>query len=613
MKKIMRYLAWGFLGVAILFFILALLLPFFFPLNKIKSFAEEKLSESINRPVKIEKVSFNLFSGIKLKNISIGNAKGFSATPFVQAESIDLKYSLWPLLARQLVINQISLVKPEVFLEKNSKGEMNTPKIQSAPAKKTASKKQKALPFSLLISDFKIINGKLTYIDQGQKTELNHISLNLSGITFSILKPMELKLSANALYQEKVIPLILKSKVGFGLDEEKITLTDTILSAAGETLAFSGVIKNYSRAPNISFGLKSEKISIDTLLGIFGGASAIKTEKKENNITQSVNQFLKSIPANLIVSGRADLKNISLKDLKIDHALIALDLKNKLLGISLKEVSAYNGNLTAQAQLNLNQSGLGYTLQKIKLENFDAHPAVSALITSYLPNLLELKDKIYGQLNLNADLSGAGVEIPVILKNLKAKGDFSLVSGELKKLKIMESLAAQLKTPNLNQDIKVKKFAGDFSFAQNILTLSNLHLMDTDVRAKFDGRVDLAKQEYKKGCLLTIKLSPFISRDLGKAYDLLKDEEGYAEMEVIISGPLKAPIPTPKLDKPLKKALEIVKGKIDVRLRQIKGDTQQQIDQKKEEAKQAAEKKAQEEAEKLKQEAKEKAKGLFKF
>ena len=65
MKNLLK---WAGIIVGILLLVLIIgtvALPIFLPLEKIKEFAVAKISETINREVKIEKVSFNLFSGIK--------------------------------------------------------------------------------------------------------------------------------------------------------------------------------------------------------------------------------------------------------------------------------------------------------------------------------------------------------------------------------------------------------------------------------------------------------------------------------------------------------------------------------------------------------------------
>ena len=91
-------------------------LPFILPLDKIKDMATTKISETINREVKVESISFNIFSGIELKGLSISNRAGFAKKPFVSADAIALRYAFWPIFKRQVIIKEIRLVKPEILI-----------------------------------------------------------------------------------------------------------------------------------------------------------------------------------------------------------------------------------------------------------------------------------------------------------------------------------------------------------------------------------------------------------------------------------------------------------------------------------------------------------------
>ena len=98
MKKLFKWV--GIIVGALLAILIvgAIALPLLLPLDKIKDMATAKISEAINREVKIEKVSFNLFSGIQLEKISIANRKGFSDKPLISADGIELRYAFWPIL-----------------------------------------------------------------------------------------------------------------------------------------------------------------------------------------------------------------------------------------------------------------------------------------------------------------------------------------------------------------------------------------------------------------------------------------------------------------------------------------------------------------------------------
>ena len=104
MKKLFKWLGITTGIIIVLLVIGVVALPFVLPLEKIKDFAVARISEAIHREVKIEKVSFNLFEGIKLEKLSVSNRAGFSDQPFVSADAISLRYAFWPLFWRQIIL-----------------------------------------------------------------------------------------------------------------------------------------------------------------------------------------------------------------------------------------------------------------------------------------------------------------------------------------------------------------------------------------------------------------------------------------------------------------------------------------------------------------------------
>ncbi|MEE8638003.1 MAG: AsmA family protein, partial [Candidatus Margulisiibacteriota bacterium] len=171
MKKVVKWIA-IIAGILVLVLIIGVIaLPFVIPLERIKDFAVAKISETINREVKVEKVSFDIFSGIKLEKLSISNRRGFAKKPFVSADAIALRYAFWPLFKRQIIVKEIRLVKPEILIEKSARGVFNFSDLirRKAPPKK-AKAEAKEFPFSMIVDTFSIRNGRITYVDYGTKS-----------------------------------------------------------------------------------------------------------------------------------------------------------------------------------------------------------------------------------------------------------------------------------------------------------------------------------------------------------------------------------------------------------------------------------------------------------
>lgn len=237
--KIIKWFAIAFAALVAALAVLALALPFFFPLDRIKDFAADRIAEAIQREVKIERISINLFSGIRLEKISIGNPtfvgkrKGFSNQPFISAESLELHSAFWPIIKNQLVIKEIVLVKPRVWLE-NKGGKFNLWTVKTTAGKEGQQNPKKG--FSVLINSFRVQDAQVDYFDRKTKTviALKNVNLALSGILLALAKPLDLKLSAVVEYQQKKIPFSLSSKVRIDLPKEKFSLPALALRIAGE-------------------------------------------------------------------------------------------------------------------------------------------------------------------------------------------------------------------------------------------------------------------------------------------------------------------------------------------------------------------------------------------
>lgn len=176
MKNVLK---WFLLAAGILiglFIVGTIVLTLFLPLEKIKEFAVLRLSETLRREVRIEKVSFNIFTGVKLEKLYVGDRRDFPARSFVSADSIELRYAFWPLFSRQLLIKEVRLVKPEILVEKGLRGDFNfsdltaSPKQSNKPTTQPPKTNGGKLPFDLLISSFSIVGGRVVYVDDAVKT-----------------------------------------------------------------------------------------------------------------------------------------------------------------------------------------------------------------------------------------------------------------------------------------------------------------------------------------------------------------------------------------------------------------------------------------------------------
>src|SRR3989339_314485 len=575
MKKLFKWV--GIIVGALLAILIvgAIALPLLLPLDKIKDMATAKISEAINREVKIEKVSFNLFSGIQLEKISIANRKGFSDKPLISADGIELRYAFWPIFKRQLLIKEVRLVKPEILIEKTAGGTFNCSDMTNKKAKgkgrgqgDTEAKEEKQKQsFSLVVDSFAVKDGLITYIDQGTgaQSEIKNANLSLSGFTLALIRPIDLNFSATATYQKKNIPLSLRGKIGVDLNKQAIDFPALSLEITGEKAIISAKVSQWKTAPHVDFSISSDKLSIDPFLAIFAGGEK-KAKPQKGELSKKVDQATKSISRQYSVNGRISITKLSLLDFEMDKFDCAVTLANKQVTLDIKEIALYEGTLSGQAKINLATSGLAYNINNLKLKDFNVTPFTNDLVETFLTKLKDyqdLKDKVYGKLNLSLTLNGHGVEPEDILTNAVGQGSFALTDGEIKRVKTLAEVGKFIKSNALQDDIKFKDLGASFAIKNRVLSTKDLRLDSKNIKVGFSGGADLGQLVWVSGNRLTLKLSPELTQGLPKELELLRNDQGWLEATFELTGSLKLPIPKPIFDKPIEKVIGNIKLKID--------------------------------------------------
>ncbi|OGC03475.1 hypothetical protein A2276_01005 [candidate division WOR-1 bacterium RIFOXYA12_FULL_43_27] len=569
----------------------AFALPMLIPTKAVKDFAARQIGSALNRTVSIEGVSINLFEGIRLKGIYIGNRKGFSNKPFIAAKSLNLRYSFWPLFVRKVVIYEITLNTPTILIEKNAKGEMNLEGIGHQEISKSVGRKsekqdirktekQKTSPVDLFVNNINIKNGQFLYHDYLTGISgVKNLNVKVSGVGLSLIKPIEIKASASAVYLKETIPLSLSAKVEIDPSFSKFKISPFSMQIAGESFSCPIEYKSDKKKQEVSFALSSQNLSIDTLLGIFAAQSVTPSAKpKPGALTQSIKNSAKGIPDNLSVKGSFDLSNAVFQKLKLSRFNAILSLSGKKVFLKLKEVSGYNGTLSGSGQINL--AALTYSVKPLVLKNFEAGTFLDDLIDSFAPALLNLKGKTEGSLDVSLSLTGSGVEMPEAFNKAKIDGVVVLTNGRLKKIKTLEEIGNRFGLSMLKNDILVKGLRLEAGLLNKVLNVKKLELRDTDLEVVFWGGLDFNNMKYKEGNRLTLKLSPAATAGLPPEFAILKDERGYTAADFELQGSLYAPIPAPRLDKPIEKAIGNLKIKIEAQKIELEESVKKQAEEK---------------------------------
>jgi len=462
MKKLK--LVFKILSVVVAILLLALVaLIFTFDPNNYKDTITAQVEKQTGRDFEIGgdiSLSFFPWIGVKVEEVKLANAEGFSEEPFARMSQLDVKVMLLPLLRKELEVDKVRLHGLFASLEVDKDGNNNWSDLASKeasekppetqqPAQATEAGEQPPAIAALAIngvelvdatvlwndaqnnvhsslSDFDLTTGAVRFnepVDIQLKTNVKHSEpelealINLTAsLTFNealtniLLETLKLDVSANApgLLKEK-LELALHSDINIDIDQQIATLSNTQVSALDTTLHASLDVNGLLSEPEISGTVHTESINLRELM------SRLEIElppmAQENSLTKVA--FASRVKANAEHVELDDIK-LNLDDSEMTGWLHVPDMAQPMLRYKLHlspiNADAYMAPPSAEAA---NTAAPGVTAAST--ETADQDPEI------------QLPIELLRKLDLQGELTMASVtvnQIPVtdILMKTQAKG-----------------------------------------------------------------------------------------------------------------------------------------------------------------------------------------------
>lgn len=187
MKRLFRIILWIVVICLVLGAIAAAAIALFFPKEKARDLALEKLSSSLNREVKVESADISIWGGlgVYLKGIKIANPRGFTWDQFMEAEALDVKLKIWPLIRGEIQVDKTILVNPRIGLFKTRQGQVNyvfgvIDSLTPEPMKDKLSDESKMAATAISFENLSIVNGFIDYADDSSQVGLTIYGLNMN-------------------------------------------------------------------------------------------------------------------------------------------------------------------------------------------------------------------------------------------------------------------------------------------------------------------------------------------------------------------------------------------------------------------------------------------------
>ena len=416
MIKFFKFLVWSVFGLVAVAAIALFVFIKTFDLNKYKSYAEKAVYEQTGRKLSLNGdawLKISLVPTAVLNDVSLSNPSWAPTPDMVKAKSVEVSVSILPLLNKEIVIDTVRLVEPEVYLYVSPTGENNwtfekpgVQTAQAAPLTVTDAAPEVSAPLNLVAKEVDISDGIVIYHDlrSSSKTDVRVQSFALTAEDMA----SDVDIVADLLFNgEQINATATTGSIQSLLRDEPNFPVQVKVKAYGATadadMKLSGLLSG-----NISF---AGNVNAQNPAGNFGAPDVNLQTALSGNVKNIVAEIQKlSVGGNTItgtvkadLSGSKPYVNAVLKSPKIDIAKLSAPVKKAQVSLVSTADAA---NFVPATPVDLSA---------LKLVNADAKINVTTMVVNQdiTLNNVSLSAKLNnGVLNvnpLNANLGGGAL------------------------------------------------------------------------------------------------------------------------------------------------------------------------------------------------------------
>jgi len=375
MKRLKKIIVWV-IAIGIVVVILAAAgLALFFPKEKVKAMAIEKISSALDREVSIEGISVSFWGGIGayLENIKIANPDRFEHKYFLDAKALDVKLRFWPLLKKQVMVDRLILVEPEIVLHKLSDGTTNykfgvVDSLAPEAVREKLTEESKLAVSAVSFENLAVKNGRLNYTDDSSnisvvvaglkldsKVEtpqaalfrssgnisIDSLSARIDTVTYPV---MALKSSYNSTYNQA---------------EDRIILENTRLNLNGIDFDLRAEIPDFSNLSRADLKITSGKTKISSLLSVLPEIYKDMLEGYDLDgdlVLDADFKYDESLPDSMEYSGNIAMSDIAVNIGEYPGNLIikkgSADFKKDFAELNIEDATFENNPISLSCKVN---------------------------------------------------------------------------------------------------------------------------------------------------------------------------------------------------------------------------------------------------------------------
>lgn len=250
--------------------------------------------------------------GVETGRLVLSNAEGFGTEPMVQAEGVEIRVKLLPLLRKEIQMGTVVIDQLQANLARNEKGVTNWDDLIKAaekapaaepeqPAEKAPAGKQGFALAGLAVGGLDISNSRVTWDDRqtNQRYVIDELNLETGELVPGRPIDIDLSLVADASQPELKGSLSLSGTVSYDLDKQQYQVTPLSLESSLKGPQLPGGAADISlSADTIAADLVAHTASVKAL-----SLRALETTVEGDIEAQNIDRKLPGLKGYIQVSG----------------------------------------------------------------------------------------------------------------------------------------------------------------------------------------------------------------------------------------------------------------------------------------------------------------------
>jgi len=535
MKKWLKIISM-IVGIALLLFIITVIsIVTFVSPNRLKPFLTDQVMKYTGRELTIDgDLAWTFFPslGIKTNHMMLSNPPGFQQPLLAEIQTANISVHLFPLLHNKIESNGIVLHGLKLYLIKNAKGQENWSFPVATTTKNSAtSTSTNRLPLSamsLAIAGINVSDGQVTWVDEQTQKSITIDQFELHAKDINFLQPFPLTMEFNFSNQHPAMRghVKLHSQLAFNMPKQIFAFRSLEFIADIEqankkyNVTVTGDVNADLQQQTLQWSDFHAVVGDLVLTGKVGVTGLLSNPSATGHLTidpfdlrdwlKSVGQDVTNIQAFKTVAGDVDIaseknvmhiqgklsaEEVQINHIKLTHVLIPIHLQQDVLTMVPITANFYQGTLSTNATLKM-QTEVPHMVMDGKLSGIQVGPLLDDLGDA------KKKLKFSGTGNIDFQMTTAGIDSAVIVKNLDGVIHLNLTNGTLEGIDIryyldMAKAFLGQRAPSATNTNKTEfaNMTASANIKNGVVQNNDLVITSELFTSKGNGTIDLVNQK----------------------------------------------------------------------------------------------------------------------